>query len=124
MGDEMQRLFDMVGDLRRKANVNAAFGKPVAVEGRTIIPVARITYGFGLGFGIAGEGEEAEEEAAGGGGGGGAHAHPLAVIEVTQEGISVRAVVDEQKVALAGVILIGWIAFWIARTLMRIFGKR
>ncbi|HEC33739.1 MAG TPA: sporulation protein YtfJ, partial [Chloroflexi bacterium] len=75
MGDNIQRLFDIVEDLRRKANVNAAFGKPVTSEGRTVIPVAEVAYGFGLGFGSGTSGEESEEtEGEGGGGGGGVRA--------------------------------------------------
>ena len=123
MGDYIQSLFDVVEDLRRKANVNAAFGRPVTAEGRTVIPVAEVGYGFGLGFGSAGaEGEEAAE-GEGGGGGGGVRARPLGVVEVTAEGVRVEPVVDEQKIALAGVLLTGWIVYWVARALVHIFGR-
>ena len=54
---------------------------------------------------------------------GGMVAHPLAVIEVTPEGTQVKPVVDEQKLALAGGLLGAWIVVWLARTLVRIFGK-
>jgi len=124
MGDNIQRLFDIVEDLRRKANVNAAFGKPVTSEGRTVIPVAEVAYGFGLGFGSGTSGEESEEtEGEGGGGGGGVRARPLGVIEVTPERVRVEPVVDEQKIAMAGVLLTAWVVFWVARTLARIFGR-
>ncbi|HIE39691.1 MAG TPA: hypothetical protein EYH30_08320 [Anaerolineales bacterium] len=123
MGDNIQRLFETVEDLRRKANVNAAFGRPVTAEGRTVIPVAEVAYGFGLGFGSGGGEEPAEEEAEGGGGGGGVRARPLGVVEITPEGVRVEPVVDEQRIALAGVLLTAWIVFWIARTLAHIFGR-
>lgn len=124
MGDNVQRLFDIVEDLRRKANVNAAFGKPVTSEGRAVIPVAEVAYGFGLGFGSGTSGEESEEtEGEGGGGGGGVRARPLGVIEVTPERVRVEPVVDEQKIAMAGVLLTAWVVFWVARTLARIFGR-
>ena len=122
MGDAIQKLFDTMDDLRQKADVSAAFSEPVVVEGRTLISVAKVGYGFGLGFGTSNEEEEAEENS-GGGVGGGAYAQPLGVIEVTQEGIRVEPVVDEQKVTMAGVLLAGWFIFWIARTLTQIFGK-
>jgi len=125
MDSELQRLFDMVEALQRRANVNAAFGRPVAAEGRTLIPVAEVAYGFGLGFGTAGEGEEQEAEGgAGGGGGAGVRTRPLAVIEVTPEATRVEPLVDEGKIALAGVLLVGWIVFWVARALMHILGKK
>lgn len=124
MGDNIQRLFDVLEDLRQKANVNTAFGKPVAVEGRTVIPVAEVGYGFGLGFGAGVSEEEVQPQGEGGGGGGGVRARPLGVVEVTAEGVRVESVVDEQKVALAGVMLIAWSVFWIARALVRIFGRQ
>jgi len=126
MESELQRLFDSVETLGRKANVNAAFGKPVVAEGRTLIPVAEVSYGFGLGFGVAGGGEEVAEDegSSGGGGGGGVHTRPVAVVEVTPEGVRVEPLVDEEKITVAGILLIGWSIFWIARALMRIFGRR
>lgn len=122
MEERIQKLFDTVGDLRRKANVNTAFGKPVAAEGRTVIPVAEVGYVFGLRFGTSGEGQEPQPEE--GSAGGRLSTRPLGLIEVAEEGITVQPVVDEQRVALAGALLAGWIVFWVARTLVRIFAKR
>ena len=138
MEAEVQTLLDALADLREKANVNTCFGEPVTIEGRTVIPVARVAYGFGLGVGrgtMTEEGAEQKEEAAeeaaegavestGGGGGGGVAAHPFAVVEVTPEGTQVKPIIDEQKVALAGVLLIGWTVFCLARTLVKIFGRQ
>ncbi|HEY75233.1 MAG TPA: hypothetical protein G4O00_03510 [Thermoflexia bacterium] len=125
MESDLQRLFDSVETLGRKANVNVAFGRPVATEGRTVIPVAEVSYGFGLGFGSAGEEETAEAAGGvGGGGGGGVRTRPIAMVEVAPEGIRVEPLVDEGKITLAGILLVGWSVFWIARALMRIFGKR
>jgi len=126
---EIQELLDSLAGMREKANVNACFGEPVTAEGRTVIPVAQVCYGFGMGFGqgpVAEEEapeEETPEEAGGGGGGGGVGAHPIAVIEVTSEGTCVKPVIDEQKVALAGVLLAGWSVFCLARALVKIFGR-
>ena len=117
MEGEVQKLLDAFADLRRKANANAVFGKPVTTENRTVIPVAEVTYDFEMGVE-----EEATEEA--GGGSGGMSAHPLAVVEVTPEGTKVKPIVDEQKLALAGALLIGWVIFCLARTLAKIFGQQ
>ncbi len=134
---EIQALLDSLADLREKTNVNACFGEPVTVEGRTVIPVAKVAYGFGMGIGHQVvveeekvEGEAAEEtaegdaEGAGAGGGGGMVARPFAVVEVTSEGTCVKSVVDEQKLALAGALLAGWTIICLAVTLVRIFGRQ
>ncbi|MDY6874610.1 MAG: spore germination protein GerW family protein [Chloroflexota bacterium] len=127
METEIQTLLDSFADLRKKANVTTCFGKPVTAEGHTVIPVAEVGYGFGMGFGQGSATEEqaAEEETGGGGGGGGGvKARPLAVVEVTPDGTLVKPVIDEQKVALAGVILAGWAIFCLARALVKIFGQQ
>jgi uncharacterized spore protein YtfJ len=137
MDTEVQAVFDALADLREKANVNAVFGEPVTVEGRTVIPVAKVAYGFGMGIGGTAVTEEAAaeeaaekvaEEATGDGSGtggvGGVLAHPLAVVEVTPEGTWVKPVVDEQKLALAGGLLGAWVAFWLARALVKILGQK
>lgn len=116
MEGKIQGLLDAFADLRRKANVNTVFGKPVTAEGRTVIPVAEVSYDFEIGVE-----EEAAEEA---GGGGGVSVHPLAVVEVTPESTRVKPIIDEQKLALAGALLIGWAIFCLARTLAKIFGQQ
>jgi uncharacterized spore protein YtfJ len=138
----MERLFEVVEGLRQTATADAAFGQPQEVEGRVIIPVSAVGTGFGLGFGRGTPQDELDEESKvpwdmeappegdedeaseGGGGGGGARSQPVAVIEVTPEGTIVRAIVDETKVALAGVALAGWCVFWLMVTLRAIFGRK
>ncbi len=65
-------LADRVG---AAASVKAVFGEPVERDGVTVIPVAKVSWGFGGGGG--GEGEEE-----GHGGGGGASAAPQGFIEI------------------------------------------
>jgi len=83
----INRLFDSVDKMRDTAQWRAVFGEPETVEGKTLIPVAQVGYGFGLGFGQGSRPTEAEEEppagGEGGGGGGGASAKPLGTIVVT-----------------------------------------
>jgi uncharacterized spore protein YtfJ len=138
MEAEIQGLLEALADLREKANVNACFGEPVTIEGRTVIPVAKVAYGFRMGIGRA---AAAEEEAAGetegqaaveadgdgnsgAGGSGGMLAQPFAVVEVTPEGTQVQAIIDEQKVTLAVGLLAGWAVPWLARSLTKIFGRQ
>jgi len=136
MDKEIDALLDGLADLRAKANANAVFGNPVTAEGRTVIPVAKVAYGFGMGVGHevmveeteaeaieAEESQEAETGDSGGGGGGGMMAQPIAVVEVTPEGTRVEPVIDEQRLALAGGALGAWVAFWLAWALVKIFGR-
>jgi uncharacterized spore protein YtfJ len=137
METEIQNLLKVLADLREKADVDACFGEPVTIEGRTVIPVAKVAYAFGMGIGHAAAAEEettgetqsqAAEEADGdgisGAGGGGTLAQPFAVVEVTSEGTRVQAIIDEQKVTLATGLLAGWAVFWLARALTKIFGRQ
>jgi len=144
MEKEIQKLLDAVADLRHKANANACFGEPVLVEDCVVIPVASVSYGFGAGIGqcprmedmgmrkapdteepkVTEQEENDIDSGKGGGGGGGASARPIAALEVTSKGVRVEPVMDEQKLALAGALLIGWNVFWLARALIKIFGQQ
>jgi uncharacterized spore protein YtfJ len=83
-GDEMlEKLGESLGS---KATVKAVFGEPIQAAGKTIIPVAKVSYGFGGGFG-AGRPRNPEEtgrpKSEGGGGGGGVRAFPAGALEIT-----------------------------------------
>jgi uncharacterized spore protein YtfJ len=130
MEADIQTLLDTFGDLRKEANVKACFGDPVTIEGRTVIPVARVGYGFGMGAGQgpmpeSEEGMEALEEASAGGsgGGGGMTSSPLGVVEVTSQGVRVEPIIDEQRIAVLGLLVVAWSVFWLARAMTAIFGR-
>lgn len=55
------------------------FGEPIRLENKTILPVAKIRYGFGGGSGRGKNGDQQR-----GGGGGGLVALPVGVVEVTE----------------------------------------
>jgi uncharacterized spore protein YtfJ len=122
-------MFDALEGLRSKASVDAAFGKPQETEGRTMIPVSSVQVGMGMGFGQGVtqesiETEQAEGESpAGGGGGGGAGAHPIALIEVSEDQTVIHPIVDETKVALAGIALGAWVFFLLFVTIRRVFSE-
>ncbi len=70
--------------LQGGASVKNVFGDPITVDGKTVIPVARVRYGFGGGGGRHGEAEEDEHHPhQGWGGGGGVRADPAGVLEIT-----------------------------------------
>ncbi len=80
--------------LSTRAQVKSVFGEPIIAGDKTIIPVAKIAYGFGGGTGSGGlEIKTARGE--GGGGGGGVGAFPIGVFEVGP------------KKKLAGTLLLG-----------------
>lgn len=59
------------------AGTKIVFGDPVVVGSKTIVPVAKVRYGFGIGSG------QGHREQHGGGGGGGLVAKPVGVVEIT-----------------------------------------
>ena len=132
----LEKVFEVVDKLRDTASADAAFGEPREVEGRVLIPVASVFTGLGAGFGRGtpedegeseaqeGAGEADASEGEGGGAGGGAGSRPVAVIEVTEDETIVRPIVDETKVALAGVALGGWVIFWLLATVRAVFGHK
>jgi uncharacterized spore protein YtfJ len=93
-----------------------------------MIPVSIVRVGVGLGFGqgVAQEAAEPEptpeEPPVGGGGGGSAGARPVALIEVTDDQTVVHPIVDETKVAIAGIALGAWVFAVLYLTLRAIFG--
>jgi uncharacterized spore protein YtfJ len=91
--------------LQSCTNVRAVFGDPVDAHGKTIIPVAKIAYGFGGGFGTKKDGDPDKE---GGGAGAGVAAKPIGVIEVSEEGTRYIPISDRKK--LAGFLALGFIA--------------
>lgn len=82
-------ILEKIGEsLGSTANVKSVFGEPIHAEGKTVVPVAKVAYGFGAGGGNktgkydGGSGEGPE----GGGGGGGVRAFPAGALEITPAG--------------------------------------
>lgn len=142
--EEIKALLEKIGNTPEQVSVDMVFGEPQVYAEYTLIPVAEISYGFGAGVGIAEgagrataepqEATESEEAAAaeeekkggaagGGGGGAGAKARPLAYIEIGPEGTHIRPIQDEQKIDLAGILLVAWVCGWIGLVLKSIFDK-
>lgn len=64
-------------------NVKTIFGEPISAQGRTIVPVARVAFGFGAGGGNLARESATAKAHEGGGGGGGLVAMPVGVVEVS-----------------------------------------
>jgi len=102
-------LAELSRELGHHATVDAVFGQPQMIGERTVIPVARLAYGFGGGAGGGPQGRQrraapspepaaqAAAEGFGFGGGGGVRAEPVAVVEIGPRGLRVVPVVDADR---------------------------
>ena len=94
----IERLAEVLGG---SADARTVYGEAVMHEGVTVIPVAKIAYGFGGGTGSSKEGN-------GEGCGGGISASPVGYIEITNGQTSFRRIPD--PLALAPLIMAGGVA--------------
>jgi uncharacterized spore protein YtfJ len=93
----------IASSLNSAANVKSVFGEPVHAEGRTVIPVAKVAYGFGggAGGGYGKPGTETSRHGEGGGGGGGVRAWPAGALEITSMGTRFIPFFDARILGLA-----------------------
>lgn len=106
-----QEMMEMLEKLYSAASPKAVFSEPVVVEDQMIITASEVNVGLGVGYGLGGgpqisqKPEESDQVEAGmgggGGGGGGASGRPVAVISISDQGVSVEPIVDFTKVILA-----------------------
>jgi uncharacterized spore protein YtfJ len=95
----LERIAERVG---ARAGVQAVFGEPIERDGVTVIPVARVRWGFGggAGTGVMASGNPTPEDAAAGGpmagsgGGGGVIADPVGYLELGPDGAVYRPIID------------------------------
>jgi uncharacterized spore protein YtfJ len=87
-----------------QASVKTIYGEPISAHGKTIIPVAKIVYGYAAGAGTGGVGDTSAR-GEGGGGGGGVRAVPVGVIEVSEQQTRFVPITDRKK--LTGAVLAG-----------------
>ncbi|OFX12887.1 MAG: hypothetical protein A2V59_09125 [Armatimonadetes bacterium RBG_19FT_COMBO_69_19] len=119
--EDLQKRF---ADMQSKAGVQAVFGDPIQLDGRTVIPVASVQYGFGMGGGT-GPGKDKDTEApGGGGGGGGVRIEPIALIEAVDGTIRVRPIINVTKIVAIGAFVVAWAVFWGTRTARAIAARR
>jgi len=113
--EELQKRF---AEMQTRAGVHAVFGEPIALDGRTVVPVASVQYGFGIGGGTGpGKGAESEtERPSGGGGGGGARIEPIALIEVIDGKVKVQPIINVTRIVTIAACLAAWAIFWGTRT--------
>ncbi len=102
----------LIEPLQQSAAVRSVYGEPVTAQGKTVIPVARIAYGFGGGSGKFGRNDK-PGEGEGGGGGGGVLAIPTGVFEVSESGTRfVPASGDHRKTLAVAFAALGLGMLW------------
>lgn len=101
---DMKELLPPIAErLKESATVKTVYGEPVTAGGKTVIPVAKVAYGFGGGSGKEGKKGETEE---GFGGGGGVKVSPVGVLEITDKETRFIAIPDWKRAL--GMIAVGF----------------
>ena len=91
-----------VEHLKASASVKTVYGDPVVVDGKTVIPVAKVAYGFG-----GGKGKGPAEKGEGEGAGGGMAAKPVGVVEIDKGHTTFVPIAPNRKIAVAALIAAG-----------------
>ena len=81
-----KEMLEKVGEVfGSAATVKNVFGDPIQLDGKTVVPVAKVVMGFGSGFGTGRSPNQSSTDALaeGGGGGGGMRAVPAGALEIT-----------------------------------------
>jgi uncharacterized spore protein YtfJ len=105
-------LQSIIEPLQKSAAVHSVFGEPVTAQGKTVIPVARIAYGFGGG---AGKSVNQEKPGEGQGGGGGVAAVPVGVFELTDKETRFVPMDETRKLMSVGLLGLGLGLLWAGR---------
>jgi uncharacterized spore protein YtfJ len=103
----MEFIQSLIERLQGRAGAASVYGEPIVVEGKTLIPCAKLAFGFGGGSGAdrARSGGPDAVGREGSGGGGGVAAKPIGVLEVT--GAGTRFIPFEDTRRLVGAVLAG-----------------
>ena len=94
--DLLQKIGETLGST---ATVKAVFGEPIHTNGRTVVPVAKVAYGFGGGSGSGKGSASAERQGEGGGGGGAVCAFPAGALEITESGTRFVPFIDFRRLS-------------------------
>lgn len=120
MDMNVKETLETLAERLQATSARTVFGEPIAAEGRTIIPVARVTYGFGSGSGVSPTHTEhsSDRKGEGAGGGGGVRAVPAGVVEITREQTRFLRFDDWRPLAasaIIGVVLGAMLSKWAGR---------
>ncbi len=111
----LDRIANRLGD---NARAEVVFGDPVSQDGLTVIPVAKVRWGFGGGAGVGSDdGKDGEDYGEGGGGGGAVSETPVGFIDINNGRAEFRPIRD--IVGMWPLLVGGSIAFWISLRALR-----
>jgi uncharacterized spore protein YtfJ len=85
----IEKMVDRIGG---RAGVETAFGQPIERGQTTLVPVARVRWGFGAGSGSAAEEPERATQGGGTGAGGAVGVEPIGYLELKAEGVEFRRI--------------------------------
>jgi len=102
MATLQQDMIRELGDrIRATISTTTVYGEAVNIGGKTVVPVAKVCYGFGAG---AGQGPEVEgKQPTGGGGGGGARVVPVGYLMEEAGEVKFVSIEDRKAVLIAGI---------------------
>lgn len=88
-----QTLKVITEEIANMISTKTVVGEHIVIEGRTIIPITKVSFGFGGGGG-EGPGKEGNQ-GTGAGGGGGACVQPIAFLVVSKEEVQLFAIKEK-----------------------------
>lgn len=109
----LERIAGLLSQVAGAARVESVYGESREAAGKTIIPVAKVSYcgGGGGGTGKQGQTGEGLQEGVGGGGGLGVKVEPLGCFVITEQAERWVPAVDVTKLLMAGA-LVAIAAIW------------
>ncbi|WP_232686729.1 spore germination protein GerW family protein [Halobacterium zhouii] len=115
--DTSSTFSSIVERLADAGHVDSVYGEPIERGDRTVIPVARVAWGFGGGGGESeredetAEGEEREQGGSGYGVGGGVSATPVGALELADDDTRFVRYGDRKKFLKAALLafVVGWL---------------
>ncbi len=91
-----ENLKDLMGDtmekIRQMVDTDTIIGKAITVDGTTIIPVSKVTYGFGSGGGDIANKNQCQKDLFGGAGAAGISVIPIAFLHIKNGNLKVTQV--------------------------------
>jgi uncharacterized spore protein YtfJ len=122
---EMRSVSEPIERMLERLTAAPVFGPPTTTGEVTVIPVSAVSFGFGFGAG-GGRGPAGTEPAggSGGGAGGAGRAEPRGYIRVAGAEIKYEPIIDQTRVAVAGILMVAWNVFWVAATVRAAIQRR
>lgn len=109
LGSTMQQADAFIARFSQAARADACVGPVQTMDKHAVVPISTVSMqaGFGMGFGGGSDGSQGQGSGGGGGGGGRGSSRVIAIVDISDEGVSIRPVPDVTSIALALMALLG-----------------